>query len=268
MRSLLERQIAAVDDRLILIAPPEREIPSTFQNICRDAQRHQSYLHDVQRFRGGIYLGDGAIRSLSHDGRHQTPEDDRSWHVLRLDEQDRITACIWYLEHHGPMSIDRLRVSDCPLMDHQDWSGQLHGAMASEFGRARAEGVPYAEIGGWAVASGRRCSVEGIMLALSAFSLGRIFGGAIGMAAATARHASATILRRLGGSLLECDGREVPAYFDPRYGCEMELLRFDSRRTHPRYDHMVEALADRLSRVAVFTPLIGASAGELESAAA
>ncbi len=266
MRSLLERHVTAAD-RFILVAPPGREVPPNFHNVRGDASQHHAYVRELQRFRGEIYLRDGAIRSLPSDGRHETPEDYRSWHVLRLDEQGRISACIWYLEHDGPMSIDRLRVSDCPLNEHIDWRQHLHGAVASEFGRASAEGLPYAEVGGWAVASDRRCSVEGILLALSAFSLGRIFGGAMVMATATARHASASILRRLGGSLLECEGKALPAYFDPRYDCEMELLRFDTRRASSRYDHLVQVLTDSLSRVSVVTSSMVSEKSEASVAA-
>jgi hypothetical protein len=71
------------------------------------------------------------------------------------------------------------------------------------------------------------------------------------MTTATARHASATILRRLGGAPLEADGEMIPSYFDPRYKCQMELLRFDSRRPSGRYAALVDLLKDKLARVNV-----------------
>jgi hypothetical protein len=111
--------------------------------------------------------------------------------------------------------------------------------------------MQYAELGGWAVAREYRHSGEGLLLALSAYSLGRAFGGALGLTTATVRHASSTILRRLGGESLEVDGTPVPPYFDARYQCQMELLRFDSRAPNPRYGAVVEMLTNRLATVPV-----------------
>jgi hypothetical protein len=90
---------------------------------------------------------------------------------------------------------------------------------------------------------------------LAAFSLGRIAGGALGLTTATVRHASSTILRRLGGSNLEVNGKPIPSYYDERYGCEMELLRFDSRRPSSRFAAVIDRLAERLA----YVPVIAAS---------
>ena len=93
------------------------------------------------------------------------------------------------------------------------------------------------------------------MLALAAYSLGRLFGGALGLTTATVRHSSSAILRRLGGSHLQANGTFVPPYYDPRYQCDMELLRFDSRRPNPRFARLVDLLKERLTNVRVVTAL-------------
>jgi hypothetical protein len=90
-----------------------------------------------------------------------------------------------------------------------------------------------------------------LLLALAAYSLGRRLGGALGITTATVRHSSSTILRRLGGSHLEAGGTIVPSYFDPKYNCEMELLRFDSRKPNAKYTGLIELLRDRLTNVSV-----------------
>jgi hypothetical protein len=90
------------------------------------------------------------------------------------------------------------------------------------------------------------------LLALAAYSLGRTLGGALGLTTATVRHSSSTILRRLGGSLLGSGDSIVPSYYDPKYDCEMELLRFDSRRPNARYGGLIEMLGRRLGNVSVF----------------
>ena len=176
-----------------------------------------------------------------------------------LDSIGRVSACVWYMEHAATAVFDQLRARHTPLASHEHWRSVLWRAVESELARARHHKLRYAEIGGWAVAEHSRCSCEGVLLALAAFSLGRIGNGTLGMTTATVRHASATILRRLGGAPLEADGAAIPLYFDPRYQCQMELLRFDSRMPSRKYERLIERLKDRLSHVTVLatTPLLG-----------
>lgn len=252
MGSFLDRRIDAVDQRLVLLAPPSARIPSQFQRVTVDARRHQRHVRELQRLRGGIYLNDGAVRrdQLSWDGRHQTPEDLTSWHLLMFREQRHLSSCAWYLKHDDA-SFEQLRVRNCPLHETESYRAKVTSAVDSELARARREGMAYAELGGWAISCSSRCSDEAIIVALATFSLSRILGGALGMTTATVRHSSATILKRLGGAPLECDGVPLPSYFDARYGCEMELLRFDSRRPNPRYEAQVEHLEHKLANVSV-----------------
>src|SRR5688572_17460172 len=98
MRGRLRERAAFVEDRLVLLAPPDANLGS-FVNICADPARRVGLLRAVQRMRGSVYLEDGAVsrQQLSADGLHQTAEDDRSWHLLFLNAEHRVTACIWYL---------------------------------------------------------------------------------------------------------------------------------------------------------------------------
>src|SRR5690606_41442081 len=120
-----------------------------------------------------------------------------------------------------------------------------------ELTRARRDGLHYAEVGGWAVTKDSRCTAEGLLLALAAYSLGRHLGGALGLTTATVRHSSSTILRRIGGSHLVHEGESGPTYYDPKYKCEMELLRFDSRHPSAKFESVVESLRRRLRQVPV-----------------
>jgi hypothetical protein len=124
-------------------------------------------------------------------------------------------------------------------------------AVESDLSLARREKLRYAEIGGWAVAKGSRCTTEGLVLALAAFSFGRLFGGALGMTTATLRHSSARILRRLGGSHLQANGVVVAPYYDPQYGCHMEVLRFDSRQPCAKYSRLIDILKEKLASALV-----------------
>jgi hypothetical protein len=253
MLTLLERNIAAVDRRLVLLAPQEASLPQYFKNVTIDRQRHRKLVREMQRLRGGIYLQDGALQrdELSSDGLHHTLEDERSWHLLMLNCQQQVNSCVWYLPHGQDTEFEDLRVRNCPLAGIDAWRDALGSAVQSELARARRERLRYAEVGGWAVTKESRCTSEGLLLALAAYSLGRIFGEALGITTATVRHASSTILRRLGGSSLEFAGTTLPKYYDPKYKCEMELLRFDSRRPNAKYAGLIEVLKAKLANVAV-----------------
>src|SRR4051812_45115959 len=178
----------------------------------------------MQRLRGHIYLHDGALQPhhLSQDGLHQTPEDDKSWHLLTLDERQRVTGCAWYLQHDSAVGVEDLRVRNCPLARVTEWRKSLWSGVEAELARARRELLRYAEVGGWAVAPESRCTSEGLLLALAGYSLGRICGDCLGITTATVRHCSSSILRRLGGAPLEASDGQVPSYYDPKYKCEME----------------------------------------------
>jgi hypothetical protein len=92
-----------------------------------------------------------------------------------------------------------------------------------------------------------------LRMVLGAYAFSREFGGAVGLATATVRHSSASILRRIGGQPLERGGETVPAYADRQYNCEMELLRFYSWALNPRYDVWIEEMAEEIREVAVIS---------------
>ena len=260
MRKLLERSIATIESRLVLLAPPDQEVADCFRNVMVDPIRHQQLVEEMQRLRGSIYVNDGAVKpeQLEAGGLHRTPEDQKSWHLLMLDGQGDVSSCAWYLEHKGTARFDELRVRNCPLAGVEGWRDKLWHAVESELTRARREQLRYAEVGGWAVSKRSRCTSEGLVLALAAYSLGRTLGGALGITTATVRHSSSTILRRIGGSLLECDGTTIPPYYDPKYDCQMELLRFDSRRPSSKYAALIDLLGRKLASI----PVILSASGE------
>ena len=100
-------------------------------------------------------------------------------------------------------------------------------------------------------------------MALAVYGFSRRAGGALGMTTATFRHCSAVILQRLGGSRFEVDGTTLPPYYDPRYKCMMEILRFDSRTPNPKFIGLIDQLREKLADVLVVTrPAAFASAYE------
>jgi hypothetical protein len=239
---------------LVLLAPPTSAVPRSFQNVTRDSSQHTGLVREMQRLRGAVYLDDGAVerRQLSDDGLHRTPEDQKSWHLLMLNPHGRVSSCAWYLLHENATSIQTLRARRCPLGQDPVSRPTFEAAVQTELDRARQQGLRYAEVGGWAVSKESRCTAEGLVLALAAYSLSRALGGALGMTTATVRHSSSTILRRLGGSHMQLNGQSIEPYYDPTYQCEMELLRFDSRTPSAKYVGLIDRIQARLANVPVF----------------
>jgi hypothetical protein len=50
---------------------------------------------------------------------------------------------------------------------------------------------------------------------------------------------------------LGLDHWEIPTYFDPRYACDMTILRFDTQLYVEKYRSLVQTLMDTLSRLPV-----------------
>jgi hypothetical protein len=111
--------------------------------------------------------------------------------------------------------------------------------------------MAFLEMGGWALNEALRHSTEAARLVMGAFAFGQLIGGAVGIATATIRNHSATMLRRIGGRALVHAGTGLPVYFDPQYRCEMELLRFDSASYAIRYRRRVEELRSHLQSAPV-----------------
>jgi hypothetical protein len=255
MLRALERNIALLGERLVLLAPSADCVSNLFANVDVNPGWHAERLREAQRFRGGIYVQDGALETtqLAPDGAHVGPEDDKSWHMLLVGADGRLKACAFYLEHPNTVSAKCLRVRHSPLAHHPEWKGRLWEAMESELERARRDQLHYVEVGGWAVAEDSRGTSGPMMLALAVYGFSRRCRGVLGMTTATFRHCSSTILKRLGGARFESDGCAFPAYYDPRYNCLMEMLRFDSREPNPKYVGYIDLLREKLADVRVVT---------------
>lgn len=239
--------------RLILLAPPQAEIPDSFTHVDASVAHHEKWLAGMQCLRGRVYLEDGAITrdQIRADGRHRLPMDDRAWHVIALDEEGDVCGCSRYLEHPRTVSFSDLRMRSSALAKSENWGAALKDAVESDIRLASQTGVSYVEVGGWALAPEMRYSTQALRIALSTYSLARMLGGCIGIGTVTRRHCSSSILRRIGGSPLSSNGIALPHYFDPQYGCEMEVLRFDSNAPNPKYEGWITELHDYLMATTV-----------------
>jgi hypothetical protein len=239
--------------RFVVLPPARLHAPATFKNSKEDPHRHDRLVSEMQRFRGMTYLRDGAVQKsdLTSDGRHKLPVDDRSWHVLSVDREDRVCACLRFLDESYASGFDDLWIRHAFLSKLPDYGRRFRSAVESGLKSARGLGMRFGEVGGWAVSEAHRCTTEPLRIILATYGLLRLLGGAMGVATATFRHGSAPILRRIGLTSLAAGGEDVPPYYDPHYGCQMEVLQFDSRHPAAKYENWVAELADDLAMAPV-----------------
>ena len=205
-------------------------------------------------------MQEGALRpvELAPDGRHVQTADYRSWHLLTVDDHGRIAACMRYLPHAIGSKFSDLLISHSSLAQCAERGGTLRSAVEAELASAHKRKCSYVEMGGWVINEPFRCTSEALRMVLSAYGLAQLFGGALGISTATTQRCSSSILRRIGGERLVAGGQEVKPYYDSQYRCEMEVIRFDSRRPNPRYRKWVEYCSSHLRETTVVCPNLAA----------
>jgi hypothetical protein len=224
----------------VLIAPAGSNAGRYFANVAATSSFREDIVDELQRFRGNFYYADGALQEsdLTADGRHYQAIDLKSWHLLSLDADGNIMSCARYYVPDNPQ-FETTSAARSSLAASSSWRAKLKTAIDDAIHSAHQRGMNFAELGGWCVSINCRNSREVLRTVLSMFALGKILGGTLAVSTATKRHASAEILRRLGGFPLQANGAVLPAYFEPVYRCEMELLAFDSSFPAPKYAHQV-----------------------------
>lgn len=237
-----------------LILPPARSAPPrVFRNTELNPCQYNQMLAEMQRLRGSVYLRDGAIQEheLTPDGRHELAVDEHSWHILLLDDAGRVSGCLRYLEENKASRFDQLWIRQSALTNCPIWGEKFRRAVQLEMERAARKQMSFGEVGGWAVAQERRGTVDPLRMVLVTCGLFRLLGGCVGLATATVRHGSASILRRIGLTPLTVNGLSLPPYYDPHYQCQMEALRFDSDFPNLKYAKAIEELSDMMELMPV-----------------
>lgn len=239
--------------RLMLLPPSSGRIPSFLKQVRMKTDWYHGMLHDMQRLRGQIYLEDGAIAasSLTADGRHHSDLDSSSWHLLVLDEQDRLCGCARFHEHPVSARSSMLNAARSALARDPERKDALFSALRAEVALARSANIPFVELGGWALGPEIRGTSEALRVSLATYAFWQMYGGAVSLTTATRRHCASSILRRIGGRSLVHDGIDLPAYYDPQYNCEMEILKFYSWSPNPRYSIWIEEMKAELREITV-----------------
>jgi predicted GNAT family N-acyltransferase len=236
--------------RFQLLIPPHTRASAAFGDYKTNQQLYDQSLSSMQRLRGSVYLKDGAIRpwELDDDGRFVMRGDEQSWHLLLKDDQDATIGCARYLVHPSTVGPESLRILQSSIAEHQEWGQRVRLAVEADLKRAREHNLSYVEIGGWALSEEWRGTRAALEILVASYALAPLWGGCLAACTATVRHSSASILRRIGGSSFEIGGEQLPPYGDPRYGCTMELLRFDSRSPAPRFVPLINQIRATIAK--------------------
>lgn len=250
--------MAPTDDnpQFVILAPSGAEGPHFPVGPVHDKAKHASLVEEMQRLRGRVALEEGAITDsmLDSSGRHRMPGDENSWHLLRIRRDGDVDGCARILAHPPDVIYPRLRIASSSAARCGEWARHVQHAVESELTHARENGWAIIEPGGWVVDKHLRGTPEAISIAVAAFAWAQILGDSIGFLTATEKHGSATILRRLGGRKLEARGRTIPGYFEPAWGCNAELLRFDTNSLNPHFRSALALARCRLLASPVFFP--------------
>lgn len=240
-------------NNILLLAPYRTAIPAAMNRVTKEFDTHARLLSDMQRLRGRIALEEGAIQphELTGDLRHIQPIDDQSWHILTTDANGNVCGCARYHRYEPGTRFQDLGVAHSALARSDVYGGLLAEAIEWEMREARERGVSFADVGGWAVDQAWRCTTVPVTLALVMYALAARLGHCVAITTATRKSSSAAILRRLGGDTLRIGSMPFPSYFDSQYGCEVELLRFDSRTPNDKYRSRIAGIEAHLPLVRV-----------------
>ncbi len=235
-----------------LLAPACAFAGRSFGRQLVNKDEYERLLASVQRLRGESYLQDGAITAaeLDANGRFALSDDRACWHFLLLDQGSEVIGCVRVRLHDNEVEFDDLRVRQAVLAQDREWGPRLRRAVERDLSGARENGLLFAEVGGWALAHPWRGTKAALDVLAGSYALGELWGGCLGVATATVRHSSSSMLRRMGGLSFEDNGEAVPPYYDPNYGCTMELIRF-TRTPAQRFAPLISPLKRALSEVAV-----------------
>ena len=224
-----------------LLAPLQSRYTDRFTGTKRNEQR------------GRVYLKDGAIKpwELDEDGRFYMHGDEQSWHLLLLNEIGEVIGCAKYRVHQSSVAFPMLQVSQSTIAKHSTLGFKVRAAVEADLRRCQQNNLAYVEVGGWALSEEWRNTRAALEILVGSFALAQLWGGCLGSCTATVRHSSSSILRRIGGINYEFEGDPISSYYDPEYGCDMELLHFDYRTPSPRFLPLIKVLETSLAKSSV-----------------
>jgi hypothetical protein len=228
------------------ILPPRSQLSLVSPRVS--VSQYESRMSQIQRFRGSIYLGEGAIPpdALDMTGRHYEPFDCDNWHLFITDAKDEVCGCIRVVLKDVPARVEQLKVFEFVERMPPERRPPYRAALQAFLKTAEDERVQLGESGGWAVSPRIRSFGTAVVLIHANWAFCRLKGHGLVLSAATMRHGSAHILRRLGGFPLIHAGQPISRFYDSFHRCEMEIIAFDSRRAPQEYEPRIEQIRTTL----------------------
>jgi len=238
--------------RHFVFLAPSRAVDPGFGDIRVDRTYHDALLGSAQRLRAAAYIENGAVgpEQLTCDGRFVQEFDRDAWHLVTVEADGRVSACARYALHENTVRFTELGVSRSALAQSEVWGHKLRAAVEEELHTARRRSFRYAEVGGWAIETALRCTTEAVRMMLAFYALSEWFGGVLGIGTAK-RLCSAPVLKRIGGWPMSYAGCDLPAYYEPQYRDELEVIRFDSSRPNTKYRSSLDSLQSTLPTIPV-----------------
>ena len=171
---------------LLLLAPTNAALDLFQGPVIRSAYRYSDLITKIQRFRGEIYLEDGAIQpsALTPCGRHVSGVDEASWHLVTLGEHGDVLGCSRFRQHSVSSDFQDLCLRDSALAKCEIWGAKLKSSILADIRAARKIGFHYVELGGWALAHELRGTTAALQSVLATFAWSQVLGGAIGVSTA------------------------------------------------------------------------------------
>src|SRR5438045_3054665 len=123
---------------MLLLVPFQGAASKYFHQVNVSPRRYERLLAEMQRFRGRLYVQDGAIEEAQlTSGKHQLETDEDSWHLLILNAADEVCGCIRYRELCNQADFSELGVAKSGLAASDRWRHELKSAVEAELSLSR-----------------------------------------------------------------------------------------------------------------------------------
>jgi hypothetical protein len=226
------------DLSLELVAPRDQRLPAVFSRIRPSADQYESMIEQIQQIRGAVCLEDGTIPASAPDarGRHYAPIDETSWHLIVLNQREKLVGCLRVTVYRSGIRLADLKLHEVITRMEIGDQGRYEPAIDAYLADAKSTGLQFAEAGGWAVAKEFRNSSVGSVLCLATVALGQVLGNTLNIASANGGNGAAKMIRRLAGAEhLSRYGVSLTEFFETHDGVPIEILIWDSRQPPQQY---------------------------------
>lgn len=232
--------------QLEVIAPWSHATLGAFAGESLDSiEAYENKIHNIQRFRGRVYVADQAIPAdtLDPTGRHVSAMDYDCWHLVLTDIAGVLHGCMRIRRYGRDVKLEDLNIRHTLGRLEDEQAATYRAAIERFMAETRAAGATLTEAGGWAVSEEARRSQACIGMVLAVWSLNRLMGHSRSLAPTTVKHHTVKIHHRLGGfALTDAAGNRLEQYYDRVHRCDMEIVAFDTTILSPRHEPAVLAI--------------------------